>query len=326
MSRGGRNAILILSQEFDPHVDWVVGQFQRANVRCIRWPTSHFPLQSALHYRIVAGSVEGTIEVDGKAVDLCEIRSVWFVRTAAFVLPPDLPPQEKRFAQSEASRAFYGLLRIGDWFWVNHPDKERIAACKPLQLKIAQELGFAVPRTLVTNDPAQVREFFAQCDGQIVYKAFESGFFLTADRACYTTPVTRKHLEKADLIRTSGGIFQEKIPKHVDLRITVIGRRVFAVEIHSQDHSSSRHDWRAGKVASLRHCRHRLPPRIESLCLRFLERFGLVYGAIDMILTRDGRYLFLENNPCGQFGWIEGRTGLPMTSALAEMLIAGRVL
>lgn len=326
MFHNSRNTILIISKEFDPHVDWVVALFQRASVRCIRWPTSFFPLQSFLRYKIADGNVEGTIEIHGKTVDLREIRSVWFRHTTSFVLPPNLPDGEKRFVQSEADSAFYGLMRIGDWFWVNHPDKNRVASSKALQLKVAQDLGFSIPKTLITNDPDKVREFFSECDGQIVYKAFESGFYLTTHRGCYTAPVSKNHLENVQLIQNSGGIFQENISKRVDLRITVIGRRVFAVEIHSQDHERSKYDWRAGKMEDMRHYRHELPPQIEGLCLRFIEHFGLAFGAIDMILTPDGRYIFLENNPNGQFGWIEGRTGLPLTAALVEMLIAGRVV
>ena len=37
-------------------------------------------------------------------------------------------------------------------------------------------------------------------------------------------------------------------------------------------------------------------------------------------------YVFLENNPAGQYGWIEDLTGAPMTSSLAEVLIAGGAL
>jgi glutathione synthase/RimK-type ligase-like ATP-grasp enzyme len=50
---------------------------------------------------------------------------------------------------------------------------------------------------------------------------------------------------------------------------------------------------------------------------------GLSYGAIDMILTPDGRYVFLEINPNGQYYWIEQMTGLPISDAVCDLLIAG---
>ncbi|MBI2088726.1 MAG: hypothetical protein HYT78_08265 [Deltaproteobacteria bacterium] len=99
-----------------------------------------------------------------------------------------------------------------------------------------------------------------------------------------------------------------------------------AAEIHSQDHPQARHDWRAVDMEELPHFAHRLPRDIEEKCLKFSEYFGVAFSALDMILTPDGRYVFLENNPSGQFGWIEDLTGLPLTATLAEMLMAGEIL
>ena len=160
----------------------------------------------------------------------------------------------------------------------------------------------------------------------MVYKAFKSGFFATTDKSFLTVLVGKVHLDKIDLIKNTPGIFQEYIPKLLELRITVIGRKVFATEIHSQEHEQAEHDWRGGKIDKIFHCPHELPKSIEAMCLKFVEYFDLTFGAIDMILTPDGKYIFLENNPSGQFGWIEGRTNVPLTATLATMLIAGRIL
>jgi glutathione synthase/RimK-type ligase-like ATP-grasp enzyme len=65
---------------------------------------------------------------------------------------------------------------------------------------------------------------------------------------------------------------------------------------------------------------HSLPGDVESSVRDLVRRLGLVYGAIDMRLTPDGRYVFLEVNPAGQWLFIEGRTGQPITSAVARTL------
>jgi hypothetical protein len=54
-----------------------------------------------------------------------------------------------------------------------------------------------------------------------------------------------------------------------------------------------------------------------------MRRLGLVYGAIDLRLTPEGRYVFLEINPSGQFLYVEHATGQPITAALAKALIEG---
>ena len=50
--------------------------------------------------------------------------------------------------------------------------------------------------------------------------------------------------------------------------------------------------------------------------------FGLSFGAFDFVVTPEGRWVFLECNPAGQYGWLEGHTGLPITEAVAGTLAA----
>ena len=40
-----------------------------------------------------------------------------------------------------------------------------------------------------------------------------------------------------------------------------------------------------------------------------------------MIVTPDGRYVFVEINPNGQYLWIEHQTGLPISEAICDLLL-----
>jgi glutathione synthase/RimK-type ligase-like ATP-grasp enzyme len=63
-----------------------------------------------------------------------------------------------------------------------------------------------------------------------------------------------------------------------------------------------------------------LPDEVESKVHELMNTFGLIYGALDFIVTPEGRFVFLEINPAGQYMWVESRTGLPITNALADLL------
>jgi hypothetical protein len=189
-----------------------------------------------------------------------------------------LGPDERRFADGEVRATLNGLFQVFDWFWVNHPDRSRIAGSKVLQLKTAREIGFRIPKTLVTNDPERVRAFFHACAGNIIYKPFYSGFFAGTENACFTSPVSLEKLSQIDLIANTPGIFQETIPKRIELRITVIGRKVSATEIHSQTSAESLSDWRRADIETLPHDVHALPHDIEERCLKLLDRFDVAYG------------------------------------------------
>jgi glutathione synthase/RimK-type ligase-like ATP-grasp enzyme len=142
----------------------------------------------------------------------------------------------------------------------------------------------------------------------------------------YTELVTKRDIQNLETIRLCPMTFQAYIPKRLELRITVVGERVFAAEIHSQISNHTQFDWRRYDLARTPHASHVLPHHLELKCVELVRRLGLVYGAIDMILTPDGKYVFLEINPNGQYLWIEELTDLPISEAICDHLAEGRYL
>jgi hypothetical protein len=120
-------------------------------------------------------------------------------------------------------------------------------------------------------------------------------------------------------VRLAPVIFQEYV-EGVDLRVTVVGDRVFAAEIDAR-HTSYPCDMRmvVGE-ASIRAVR--LPEAVEAGLLALMRRLGLVYGACDLRRRAGGEHVFLEVNPAGQWLFVEQRTGLPIADALAAELAA----
>ncbi|MFJ9774463.1 hypothetical protein ACIRVF_25040 [Kitasatospora sp. NPDC101157] len=62
---------------------------------------------------------------------------------------------------------------------------------------------------------------------------------------------------------------------------------------------------------------------VRAALLRFLGESGLRFGAFDFAATPEGEWWFLECNPNGQWAWLEHATGLPITSAIADLLENG---
>jgi glutathione synthase/RimK-type ligase-like ATP-grasp enzyme len=98
----------------------------------------------------------------------------------------------------------------------------------------------------------------------------------------------------------------------------VVGDRMFTAAIHSQET-----DYRVDFRMDMNRARieaHDLPAEVAAHLAELMRRLGLIYGAIDMRVTPDGRYVFLEINPAGQWLFIEGRTGQPISAAVAQAL------
>ena len=235
-----------------------------------------------------------------------------------------MTPAGQQFASAEARMAVGGLLRSTDCLWVNHPEQMVTADYKPFQLKVAGDCGLEIPASLITNDPNAAIGFFEHCHGQMIYKTLSGGMIVSESGdvvSIYTSHVTRDDLlNESQRVRHTACLFQELVPKKLELRITVIRNHVFPAEIYFQHAERAAVDWRMA-YQNLRYGIHQLPEDIHKKCLALVQKLGLSFAAIDMIVTPDGRYVFLELNSNGQWGWIQNATGLPICETLVDMLV-----
>jgi len=63
-----------------------------------------------------------------------------------------------------------------------------------------------------------------------------------------------------------------------------------------------------------------LPDEVKSSLRRVMDSFGLNFASLDMIVTPDGEFVFLELNPNGQWLWLELELGLPLVATMADLL------
>lgn len=296
----------------------------------VRFNTEDLPSQAGLTLRLSSTGADGYLEVAGRTVELPEISSVWYRRPAEPIPPKEITDlTDKRFAVEESEEALFGLWRVLDCTWVSHPDALNAASYKPAQLRVGAALGFDVPRTIITNDPGEALRFVREADGDVVLKPLRFGLVSETggQQEIIFTNILRKEDVAAGLgqVKLCPCLLQEYVHKDVELRVTVVGSEVFASEILSQEAPQGLHDWRRADVRDLPHRAHDLPAEVADRCVALVDLLGLNFGAIDLILTPTGRYVFLEINPNGQWLWVEHLAGLPITDALVRLLMRGLV-
>ncbi len=309
---------LLLTEQFEPTADLLVAEMRRRGRPCVRWNLDQYPVGSVLTYRTSSDRFQALIVTDGRRLDLDQVGSIWSRGVQARGFPPEISGADKRFAEAESERALTALFTMADVVWINHPHCHICANSKPAQLAIAHRLGLDIPSTVVTNDPEEIREFVARTEGETIYKALTQSLDTEPGKSLFTSIVTERALANIGAIRITPGVFQQFVPKAYELRVTVVGGRVFTAKINSQSRPETKVDWRhlpfeVDEVLDL-------PPEIEAKIHAFMKEFGLVYGAFDFIVTPEGRHVFLEINPAGQYMWIESKLGLPITAALADAL------
>lgn len=313
--------VLMLTRPNDGTASGVEAELKRRGITVVRGDVGDFPMDA----KIVASIVDhaewrGSLRVSGETVPLADIRAIYYRRPTGFRLPDHLSPEQQRFAKAEARRGLGGLLLTLPVRWVSHPSRVADAEFKPLQLQLAASCGLRVPRTLLTNDAARAREFADQLDGPMIYKPLSAPSLRIGGelKFVYTTQIDRTFLNEEDIASTVH-LFQEWVPKKYDLRLTVIGNRFFAVAIHANS-AEARTDWRSD-YGALSYEPVKIPDGIRFSVTNLLKRLDLSFGAFDFTITPRGDWVFLEINPNGQWGWIEARTGLPITSAMADLLV-----
>jgi glutathione synthase/RimK-type ligase-like ATP-grasp enzyme len=317
--------LLFLSQEHDLHCDWIEAECRRRGVDYLRLCTERFPQDVRLVLEPARGDFPGRLLVGEREIPLAEVVGLWFRRPAPVTLDPDIPDGLRPFSRAEAEEALAGLYRaLYDRRWVSPPHRVDAAGYKIHQLRLAVELGFRVAPTLVTNDPAAVSEFFHRCGERMIYKPLRFVPIFDDEGnefGIYTSLVTRQELEASlESVRLTPCLFQQLIPKQYELRVNIIGERVWAAAIYSQERGETSLDCRHD-LESLRHTAVVLPPALEERCLKLHRRLGLRMSNLDVIVTPDGEHYFLELNPNGQFLWIEQQTGLPLCAALVDELL-----
>ncbi|MBG0826874.1 ATP-dependent carboxylate-amine ligase [Planomonospora sp. ID67723] len=322
--------VLVLTGDDDAHADRVTALLAGRGARVTVFDPGSFPVAAAVELGYTPdGAVRRLLRTGDGTVDLGTVTALWWRRPSRPRPHPGLTdPAVAGYVAAECQSLVTGLWEGLPCHQV--PARESVfrrAGDKTAQLALAARLGFAVPETVITTDPETFLDFHDRHDGRIVTKALNMPFIegvggdLFVHRLC--EQVSSRDVAYADGLRFCPVIVQEVVSKRVELRVTVVGRRIFAAEIHSQESNRTGLDWRRYDTTVTPHRPHELPDEVAALCLVLMDRLELAYGAIDLILTPDGRHVFLEINPNAQWLWIEDLTGLPISEAICDLLLGG---
>ncbi|HEX8822157.1 MAG TPA: MvdC family ATP-grasp ribosomal peptide maturase [Archangium sp.] len=322
-----RDIVLLLTHGGDYYtVDRVARELSRRGAHPLRLNTEGFPAQLELTTALGRMGEEVALRTADGELRGEALRAVWVRRMVLPRLDEALEPSWREGCVRESLAAFEGFLEgleARGCRFINPLVAGQAANNKPRQLRLAQALGLEVPRTLVTNDAARVRSFFEQVEGRMVAKMLTplSQSMEGGNPFVYTSAIGREDLEALEGLRHSPMVFQERIDKRRELRVVVVGGRCFTGAIDASRSVMGRVDWRRAGPQECRWEPGELPADVAERLARLVAALGLVYGAVDLIVTPEGRHVFLEVNPGGEWGMLEHELGLPIAAALAEALL-----
>jgi len=315
------DTVLIITNDHDEHADAVVVELTKRNVPVFRFHPADFPHACSVSIEVKDGRIEGELRNRDRRVAFDDICAAWFRRAGNLFDARLSMTSEKldNYVKAQSSATVAAVCANLQTLWVSHPHVLRRGEIKALQLAEASKAGLKIPHTLITNDPAQATTFVDRLgDAECAIKPLLA-VGVTDEQGGFRLPLTktlpRGHsLESVALAPT---IFQPYVDKAFELRCVVIGERMFCAKMDSQADENSRIDWRGGDPD---HEIFALPEQVEASLRRLMDNLGLNFASLDMIVTPEGEFVFLELNPNGQWLWLELELGLPLVASMADLL------
>jgi hypothetical protein len=277
-------------------------------------------LNSSLKLKLdeVAGW-RGELVTRSHTIDLQAISGVYLRLMDENYLPDVVGLAPNSWGKLRAAR-FHALLY--DWLNIapirvaSRPRAMLSNMSKTYQAGIIRRCGFSIPETVVTNDPSVAIDFIDRCanDGdEVIYKSVSGArsvveTFHASDR------------ERLPHIRWCPTQFQRKV-RGTDIRVHVIGTRVFATRIQSDatdyrySHKQSNSDPTLTAIE--------LSQPLKQACIALAAALELSFTGIDLRIMADGTVICFEANPCPAYTFYQFRTGVPIANALVSWLAGG---
>ncbi len=248
--------------------------------------------------------------------NLSSVRGVYF-RRAPTIFNDFLNTKNSSFLWRESKEFFEGIYLTISANWINPIFETYKAERKLNQLSVAKNIGFRIPQSLVTNNPVELKKFISE--KKSIIKPISHGLQISENSifSIYTHNIDKDLEFKLDELFETPIYVQERIQNKYDIRATVVGNEIFPVGIRKDNDNEI--DWRKPEITKDYQIIE-LPSSVSDKCFEINKIFGLSYSAIDLILSDNGDYTFLEINPAGEWVWLEKELGIPISQKLIEEL------
>lgn len=306
-------------------IDLVMKAIAEAGYHPFRLDTDRLNHQIPFGFDNSGGAFSKKVMLPGWPADPTAIKAVWNRKIWPISVPEDLDAgYTSIFCQEYETVRNILLAGIRDMPWMNpeYLDRE-VAANKLGQLELAANFGLNVPATLFTNDSEQLSRFFHEkCAQKMIAKLHGvlSVSMLGSGLSFPTTLITEKELVGLpEQLPYCPMIFQQYIPKIFELRIAYVDGIYFAGKINT---GGSLVDWRQQPLNDQSWQPFELPDPIKQKIDQLMRHTGLLFGMLDMIVTPDNDYVFLEVNPKGEWGMLQKFLQYPIAETIVQQLLS----
>jgi glutathione synthase/RimK-type ligase-like ATP-grasp enzyme len=315
--------ILMFTRKLDREADLVgIGLLQRG-IDYVRLNIDDIPLQLRIRFNFLQDcDLKLEFSIGEEEVNISNFSLAWLRHFNIRKINFHQNKLDHIFALQQWNDACRTLQSNLSCEWISSPHATLQASDRIKQLSVAKKSGFNIPATLITNDPEAASNFYHNQGDEVVLKALHHHSLEIDGKvySIYTRRLLKQDLSRLDDLIYAPCILQERLHKKSELRVTIVGERVFAAEIDSQSTINGKDDMHRCPIPDLPKKGIKLEETISECCIKLINSFGLRFGAIDFVIDKNERLTFLELNPTGDWYWIEYQTGLPITEAMVDLI------
>lgn len=326
--------VLIVSEEFDVStrniIDWLsyLGkQHLRINNIDSIVLNSFTLSNNTLNFQIY-------LPIYNREINSSEIESVWIRRGELFLKEPSIFSNAKleveklfginSYLNQELTMLNFSLYRFIEENARIHIDGIHSSINKKLDnLILAKKAKLNIPATAIIQTKIDLQRFQEKYGTDIVTKSISEsmGFQVSSGHANFYT----SHISENDIINSTDSFFpsliQQRIAKKFEVRVFYLRGEIYAAAtfaFSSIDNNLA--DVRLENHKDIRIVPYKLSQReIRKICI-FMNLLKRDTGSLDFIKSKNGKLIFLEMNPVGQFGFVSNECNYYIEKRLAQIL------
>lgn len=325
--------LLILSENHDIStkdvVDWLIHdntQYVRVNDKAKMYLNCTCIKNEGTNW--VINAEQSDIQFS-KRIEFEKISAYWY-RRGYINLPPFIP-------QNETLEGNILISKFQRYLDSNHKEliefindslvtKKHVGAYKDnfksklINQQAALDVGLNIPATVIVSSKNEIICFKKKYN-KIITKGIRNNSFNINPEVAIST--LTQLVTEADIKffpeTFSPSLIQEYIEKSFELRVFYWAGKCYSTAILSQQDEQTKVDFRNynGKKPN-RIVPYKLPIEIEKKLIKFMNNVGMESGSIDIVVSLEMNYYFLEVNPVGQFSWISKSCNLQLERIIAN--------
>ncbi|MEM6719216.1 MAG: grasp-with-spasm system ATP-grasp peptide maturase [Bacteroidota bacterium] len=176
---------------------------------------------------------------------------------------------------------------------------------KLIVTETARSVGLTTPQEYLVSTKTYLNEILESKETDFATKSISGYGIIPSDFVNYNILTKKINSTEKTPQKFFPSLVQHYIEKRYELRIFYMHRKFWAMAIFSQNDDTTAVDFRNyNDKKPNRNVPFTVPIHIQQKIIALMEKLDLNCGSIDMIVTPQLEFIFLEVNPVGQYGMV----------------------